>query len=375
MRTRNYFLKYLTIFCVAFGFTTIVFAEDNTSKLPSVNNNQLSIAQRITGRLEPYIRNGKFVGVEAGIYQNSEVNYLSFGLASKGGLAPTPDTVYQINAVTNVFSSILFAETVIHNKVKLQDTIDDFLPQDVQLQTDSQDTITFQQILTHTAGFPEYLPNSIQSIRHFMHQYLPLWQADFKPGHNYKYSDVGFELLTVLTERIEKQSYTDLLKNEITSPLNMTATNTLTGLTGLPLPRAESYTKDGNAVPYLSYPWNKIGFLTSTASDLMKFLQANLGVINTPPELSQALELTHNNYYTIDSDEAMGLAWHIDKPSNVLWSNGGKNGFGAFIGFNPDAKIGIVLLASETQNPDDKTIKAINVLTILGRHLLANPSW
>lgn len=370
MNTNKYFLQHLTITCLALGLVSIACAGNNTSEL---TNNQVSIAQRITDRLQPLVDNDTLVGAEVAIYQNGDVKFLSFGLASKGGLAPTPDTVYQIASVTNVFTSTLLAEAIVHNKVKLQDTIDDYLPTDVQLQLDSQD-ITFKQLLTHTAGFPNYPANRVQSIRQFMYQYLPSWQPDYRPGKSYKYSDVGFELLAILTERIEKQSYVDLLNNEISSPLDMTATNTITAQPGLPLPRAEGYTADGSATPYMSDPWNKIGFMTSTASDLMKFVKANLGVINTTPELTQALELTHNNYYTIDSDEAIGLAWQIDVPANVLWNNGNKNGFGVFIGFNPDAKIGIVLLASEAQKPGEKNTKAGNILTNMGKHLLAHPS-
>jgi hypothetical protein len=104
------------------------------------------------------------------------------------------------------------------------------------------------------------------------------------------------------------------------------------------------------------------GGLRSTANDMLTFLAANLGYVKTPLAPAMANMLTARRPTTIPNT-SIGLAWHVlgvhDK--EIVWHNGGTAGYRTFIGYDPKARVGVVVLsnAGTPAGPDD-----------IGRHLL-----
>ena len=86
------------------------------------------------------------------------------------------------------------------------------------------------------------------------------------------------------------------------------------------------------------------GALRSTAADMAKFVAANLA----PPEgkLGEALKLAQQVRADNDDSVAMGLGWHITKASNTVWHNGQTGGYHSFVGFIPEKKFGVIVLAN-----------------------------
>ena len=66
---------------------------------------------------------------------------------------------------------------------------------------------------------------------------------------------------------------------------------------------------------------------------------------------------------TGDPNLAIALGWHVltTHGKEIVWHNGGTGGYRTFIGFDPTARVGIVVLSNSgtTAGPDD-----------IGRHLL-----
>jgi serine-type D-Ala-D-Ala carboxypeptidase/endopeptidase len=93
------------------------------------------------------------------------------------------------------------------------------------------------------------------------------------------------------------------------------------------------------------------GSLHSSASDLVKYLSANTGLIKTV--LDDAMQDSHKiRLYTNQSyrgyDQYVGLGWltTTNFGSQIIWHNGGVYGYNAFAGFNPTTQRGVVILAS-----------------------------
>jgi D-alanyl-D-alanine-carboxypeptidase/D-alanyl-D-alanine-endopeptidase len=57
-----------------------------------------------------------------------------------------------------------------------------------------------------------------------------------------------------------------------------------------------------------------------------------------------------------DNDDAvaMGLGWHITKKTNTVWHNGRTGGYHSFVGFIPEKKFGVVVLANTATNHVDR---------------------
>lgn len=89
------------------------------------------------------------------------------------------------------------------------------------------------------------------------------------------------------------------------------------------------------------------GALRSTADDLLVFVAANLGLVDT--SLALTLRDTHVEQATTDAKElAFGLGWHIYKVKDmrIVWHNGGTCGAYAYVAFDPDRRIGVVALSN-----------------------------
>src|SRR5439155_6558030 len=181
-------------------------------------------------------------------------------------------------------------------------------------------------------------------------------------GSKYEYSNLGVGLLGhILTLRAGKD-YETLVRTRICQPLKMDSTRIK--LT----PEMQARLAVGHNPALLIVPgWDLptlagAGALRSTVNDMLKFVSANLGLTKSP--LLAAMQMAHQSRHdTGTPDLEIGLNWHILKKFNtvIVWHNGGTGGYHSFIGFDPKARKGVVVLSNSTNDIDD-----------IGRHLLVS---
>jgi hypothetical protein len=104
------------------------------------------------------------------------------------------------------------------------------------------------------------------------------------------------------------------------------------------------------------------GALRSTANDLLTFLAANLGFVKSPLAQDMADEISVRRSAGAP-DMEIAYAWHIQTKdgTSIVWHNGGTGGYRSYMGYDPKARVGVVVLAniSTPAGEDD-----------IGRHLL-----
>jgi CubicO group peptidase (beta-lactamase class C family) len=98
------------------------------------------------------------------------------------------------------------------------------------------------------------------------------------------------------------------------------------------------------------------GALRSDADDMLTFLGAELGYVQTP--LAEAMRAQRQpRRPTGRPGLEVSLAWHIrsEPGGEIIWHNGGTGGFRTFMGFDPHAGVGVVVLtnASTEAGGDD----------------------
>ena len=197
--------------------------------------------------------------------------------------------------------------------------------------------------------------------------FLASFKPSRAPGAAYDYSNVGYGLLGLALSRCDHADYASLLRERIVGPLDLTDT-ALEPTTDMRRREAASYDVDFRPLPH----W-RMGALApaaglrSTANDVLKFLDAALG--RTPTSLAPAFrELTSTRRPGgMDPATAIALGWNIYEHDGrtVIWKNGNVGGYRAFMGYDPQAQIGIVALANmlTPEGADD-----------IGLHLL-DPSY
>jgi len=108
------------------------------------------------------------------------------------------------------------------------------------------------------------------------------------PGTKFRYSNTGVGLVGQILKRITNSTYEELVKNRICDVLNMQDTQ-INILETHKDRLATGYLASGKKANYLNTPAIKsAGSICSTVSDMLKFLQANLGLGQS--KLSPVLE-------------------------------------------------------------------------------------
>ncbi len=269
-------------------------------------------------------------------------------------------SLFEIGSVTKSFNGILLADLVLQGKVKLDDPVAQYLPDGVTMPANGGHQITLRHLVTHTSCLPRsptnwkpkdwanpYADYTTQNLYAFLSSYT----LNCEPGRRHEYSNVGMGLLGHVLSLNSKMPYEELVKQHILEPLNME--DTVITLSSEQQQRLTSGHNDGGEIaPNWDLPtFAAAGALKSTPKDMMRFLAANMGMIDTP--LSDAIEMSHTFQFEINGTNlSMGLAWLITKNlyTDIIWHNGGTGGYTAYIGFDNQQR-GIFVLANYMESP------------------------
>ncbi|WP_412986992.1 serine hydrolase [Pontimicrobium sp. IMCC45349] len=139
------------------------------------------------------------------------------------------DTKYGIGSVTKQFTAMLVMQLVEEGKLKLQDTIGYYLP---YLPEEKANHITIHQLLTHTSGLAHYfaLPAIGVNLSDFRKtKYTPKELVQLigktnmiaKPGEQFYYSSLGYDVLGAIIEEVSGKPFADFLDEKIVKPLQL----------------------------------------------------------------------------------------------------------------------------------------------------------
>jgi CubicO group peptidase (beta-lactamase class C family) len=275
---------------------------------------------------------------------------------------PDGDTVFEIGSITKLFTAILLADMVERGELALDDPIAKFLPSSVGLPVRGDQEITLLHLATHTSGLarlPDNFAPKDQSnpyvdytVEH-MYEFLSGYTLPRDIGAEYEYSNFGYGLLGHILTLQAGTAYETLVLSRICEPLGMTSTRVRRS------PELKAHLATGHDRACRSVPnWDNptlpgAGVLLSTANDLLIFLAANLGLVDSP--LSAAIQNTHSPRDKARGDDEIGLAWLVSHKSEteIRWHNGGTGGYHSFAGFDKERCLGVVVLSNAANDLDD----------------------
>jgi len=288
------------------------------------------------------------------------------------------DTVFDVGSITKVFTSLLLAEAVWRGELGLDDPVAKVLPPGVKLPLVGGKPMTLADLATHTAGLPLRPPNLVSKdpanpyagyTIERLYRGLGLLAAAPAVGEppKYQYSNVGYGLLGQVLALRARQNYAALLRERITGPLRLDDTR-IELSAQMKRRYASGYDDALKPVPH----WDQgalvgMGGLRSSASDLLRLLAVVLDLQPSPLHAATELMTQTRRPGGMQPSTSIALAWNIweDHGRTVIWKNGSVGGYRSFIGYDPQARVGLVALANAQTGAgvDD-----------IGLHLL-NPSF
>jgi CubicO group peptidase (beta-lactamase class C family) len=298
-------------------------------------------------------------GIIIGVVDKGGTHYYSYGRGSAAGDSINERTVFEIGSATKAFTGILLAQMIERGDVRLNDPISLYIPQSAGVPASTGDSITLLQLATHTSGLPR-LPSNLNPANmanpyaDYSVQDLYSFLDSVEPGpKKYEYSNVGMGLLGHLLARHADRGYEELLRERILLPLGLDDTGiTLSDDQMHRLARGHSGSRQVANWDFSTLPG--AGALRSTAHDMLRFLAANIGLIETP--LNPVLRAAHMPRAEVGMQQMqIGLGWHIRpaRGATYVWHNGGTGGYHSFMAFDPKEERGVVVLTNSDIDIDD----------------------
>jgi CubicO group peptidase (beta-lactamase class C family) len=309
------------------------------------------IDQKIERIAKKYLVYGRTPGIIIGAVINGETKIYSYGVADLNtGALIDEFTIFEIGSITKTFTGLLSAQFVLQGNFTLQDTVNNYLPENMQLPSKNNIPIRWVHLLNHTSGI-EREPDDLDFDQPFnysesqMSDYLSRANLLSIPGTEILYSNTGMGLTGYALTNITDSSYASLIENRVFSKLNMTysfcnnnekpVNNTAQGYYG------------NKAVDYfvMTDVFSGAGVIKSNMHDMLIYLQNCL--YPETSTLKDEINLTLTSTTDIDEKTSIGLAWILGVNENnqrIAFHDGGTYGFSSFIGFNRDTKAGVVVL-------------------------------
>jgi CubicO group peptidase (beta-lactamase class C family) len=271
-------------------------------------------------------------------------------------------TIYRLGSVSKSFTAIVLAQLVDRGVIALDDPVERYFPEIRGLAgpLPGATPITFRHLASHTAGIirePMLIGAASGPIAEWEAKVLasiPTTSFDAPPGARYSYSNIGYGILGLALSRAAHVPFMKLVEDGIFTPLGMASStfiitdrlrpalsvgylNSAGGAIDAATPAAE-HAGRGYKVPN--------GGVYSTVTDLARYLGALSGAKR--PVTSDSMRLAMMTKQTPESGpNSYGLGLFILAPPGALRTvshGGGVAGYTCEIAFDPESKVGVILL-------------------------------
>lgn len=319
--------------------------------------------ERVAEILRQVIENDKrSVGIVAGWSSAEGTHIVAYGSGGPGARPLDGDSVFEIGSITKTFTATLLSEMALRGEVKLEDSVQEWLPANVKMPQHGAEAIRLRDLATHMSGMPR-MPNNFNPAdpsnpyadysAESLYEFLNALDLPRGVGERSEYSNVAYGLLGHVLERAGKQDYETLVRERIFVPLKMTST-TITLRDELKTRLAQGH--DEKLQPTSNWDLGALGgagAIRSTVRDMLAYGRTCAGLDETP--IADAIRAAQR--YDIAYGDAMySLAW--GRPSKVhgvqyIAHNGGTGGYRSMLVVDPVRKRTAVVLSNCTHSVDD----------------------
>ena len=312
--------------------------------------------------LDDYVAAKRCEGVVVATYVPGTKRVYAAGTTGRLGLQLDGDTLFEIGSITKTLTASLLAEMVQRGEVKLDDPVSLHLPANVRVPERGGRQITLVDLATHTSGLPG-LPSNIypKDMANPYSDYTTAMLDEFLASHvltrdigsKYEYSAVGMGLLGRALGHRLGTSWEAALEERVLRPLGMRSTRATLG-PHLRRRLAQGHDEAGKPTSAWDIPaLPAMGALKSSANDLVTFLAANMEPGSRP--FGALFAPMHTPRTTMDEETKVGLAWQVGHATNrsMVWHGGGTGGSRALIAFEPEKRMGVVVLCNSARGADD----------------------
>ena len=340
-------------------------AADDTAKIRAI----------VDTAIRPLMAEYDVPGMAVAVTVDGQPMFFNYGVASREKNTPVSEaTLFELGSVSKTFTATLAAYAQVLGKLSLDEHPGKTMP---QLKGSAIDKASLLNLGTYTAGgLPLQFPDEISDKQ--MTGYFRQWKPEAAPGVQRRYSNPSIGLLGHITGLALKSDFADAVETRLFPGLGLNHSYIHVPESAM-ADYAWGYDKANKAIRVNPGVFAAEAYgVKSTAADMMRFVQANIAPGKLEEPMQRAVDGTHIGYFKVGG-MVQGLGWeqypypvtleHLlaGNSENIIWESnpakrltppltpsgptlfnktGSTNGFGAYVAFVPEKKIGIVMLAN-----------------------------
>ncbi len=279
----------------------------------------------------------------------------AFGLAEMENRIPnTPQTIFESGSVAKQFVAASLVLLAQEGKLSIDDPVRKYIPE----LPDYGAKLTIRHLLNHTAGLRDW--GSVMALTGVGRGDRVISQEvaidvilrqnglDFVPGAEYSYSNSGYQLATLIVERVSKQEFPEFTAERFFKPLGMTNSSWRDDYQRLVPNRAQAYSRNPNRTWRLEMPFMNVygnGGMLTTVGDWLKWnAMLDSRVFGAP--FVEALETRGvlNDGRTIPY--ALGIVVSDYRGVREISHSGATAGYQTFLARYPDRKLSVAVMCN-----------------------------
>ncbi len=299
---------------------------------------------------ERSIEMDKTPGLSVAAVCGSETAFKNWGYADLNNQTPmTEDTPVHIGSCSKAFAALSVLLLQEEGKLSAEDSVSGYIPWWHVTYRGQDADIRIWQLLNHCSGLP-YVATGCQKDADT--EKMALLAKDMElvsePGARYQYLDFGYCILAYLTQTVSGMPFEEFVVQKIMQPIGMTHS-------GYELPIAPGYHYFWGRQTELHdiQPSGNAGaaLVVTTPSDMVLWMKAQLGQLDLPEQLADAIAASHERNpshqpkETPDSDYFNGWNQSSDE---ILWHSGLNANYSARLIIAPKTGIAVFAVSNST---------------------------
>lgn len=363
---------------------------------PALADDEARLKAITDAAIKPIMEKNGIPGLAVGISVDGESYIFTYGAMSKStGQPVTAETLFELGSISKTFTAILATYAEANGHLSLSGRVKDYLP---GMKGSAFGDVTLTHLGTHTAGgFPLQVPDNVKTETQLL-AYLKSWKPSYGAGTHRTYANPSIGMLGYITAKAMGQGYDAAMQDTLFPALGLKDTFTVVPKAKL-ANYAQGYTRNDEPARLTPGILSSEAYgVRSTATDMIRFVNANLGFEKLDGKIRQAIASTHTGYFAVGA-MTQDLIWEQYarpvalktlvqsnsgallktvpaqeiapplKPGQDVFINktGSTNGFGAYVAFIPQRKLGIVILANKNYPNEDRVTAAVEILTAVDK--------
>jgi beta-lactamase class C len=327
--------------------------------------------------IRPLMARHDVPGMSVAVTVDGKAMFFNYGLASKEQQLPVSEnTLFELGSVSKTFTATLGCYARDMGKLSFDDHPGKIMP---ALKGSAIDRASLLELGTYTAGgLPLQMPDEVTNEPQML-TYFRDWTPDAPPGTQRRYSNPSIGLFGHATALALQANFADAVEGQLFPALGMKHSHIRMPAAAM-ADYAWGYDSKNKPVRVSPGVFDAEAYgVKSSAADMIRFVQENIDPGQLPEPMRRAVDCTHTGYFQI-GDTVQGLGWEQYRApvslARLLAGNGEKmsreanpatrlqppqapsrgtlfnktgatRGFGAYVLFVPEHRVGIVMLANK----------------------------